>query len=165
MWAAACSLCVSLGSFLFSYNTMLCCINSSPPSAAYMHQWTGSSLVQVMACHLFVAKPLPEPMLVYCLLHSLELISVKFEFEFYPFHSRQCIWKCHLPKWQPLCPGGDESVYHLWSMSCMIWCSPVLTIMSCILSNLWYKAHQIPKLKCFSSHLAAVFVQSIEARC
>ena len=33
------------------------------PSAAYMRQWTGSALVQVMACRLFGAKPLPEPML------------------------------------------------------------------------------------------------------
>ena len=32
-------------------------------------------------------------------------------------------------------------------------------------SNLLYKSHQIPKLKCFSSRLAVVFVQSIEARC
>ena len=40
-------------------------INSSPLSAAYMRQWTGSSLVQVMACRLFDAKPLPEPMLAY----------------------------------------------------------------------------------------------------
>ena len=31
-----------------------------------MHHWTGSSLVQVMACRLFGAKPLPEPMLTYC---------------------------------------------------------------------------------------------------
>ena len=37
--------------------------NSSSPSAAYMHQWTGSALVQVMACRQFGAKPLPEPML------------------------------------------------------------------------------------------------------
>ena len=41
-------------------------LNSSTPSAAYMHQWTGSALVQVMACRLFGAKPLPEPMLTYC---------------------------------------------------------------------------------------------------
>ena len=27
-------------------------VNSSPPSAAYMRQWTGSALVQVMACRL-----------------------------------------------------------------------------------------------------------------
>ena len=32
-------------------------------------------------------------------------------------------------------------------------------------SNLQYKTHQIPKLICFSSRLAVVFVQSIEARC
>ena len=38
-------------------------INSSPPSAA---RWTGSALVQVMACHIIGAKPLPEPMLIYC---------------------------------------------------------------------------------------------------
>ena len=41
-------------------------INSSPPSDAYMCQWTGSTLVQIMACHLFGAKPLPEPTLTYC---------------------------------------------------------------------------------------------------
>ena len=40
-------------------------VNSSPPSAAYMRQWTGSALVQVMACRLFGAKPLPEPMLFF----------------------------------------------------------------------------------------------------
>ena len=34
-----------------------------------------------------------------------------------------------------------------------------------LLSNLYYKLHQIPKLKCFSSCLAVVFAQSIEARC
>ena len=32
-------------------------------------------------------------------------------------------------------------------------------------SNLWYQTHQIPELKCFSSRLAVVFAQSIEARC
>ena len=35
-------------------------INSSPPSDAYMHQWTGSALVHGMACRLFGAKPLHE---------------------------------------------------------------------------------------------------------
>ena len=41
-------------------------VNSSPPSSAYMRQWIGSALVQIMACCLFAAKPLPEPMLTYC---------------------------------------------------------------------------------------------------
>ena len=75
-----------------------------------MRQWIGSSLVQVMACRLFGAKPLPEPMLVYCQLDSWEQVSVKFESEFYHFHSRKCIWKCLLPKWWPSCPGRDELI-------------------------------------------------------
>ena len=80
--------------------------NSSPPSAAYMRQWTGSALVQVVACHVFGAKPLPEPMLAYCQLVCWEQISVKFESEFSHFHSRKCIWNYHLPIYQPFCPGG-----------------------------------------------------------
>ena len=44
-------------------------INSSPPSAAYLRQWIGSALVQIMACHLFGAKPLSKPLLGYCQLY------------------------------------------------------------------------------------------------
>ena len=40
-------------------------VNSSHPSTAYMCQWTVPALVQVMACHLFSAKPLPEPVLTF----------------------------------------------------------------------------------------------------
>ena len=68
----------------------------SPPSAAYMRQWTGSAFVQVMACRLFGAKPLSEPMLAICQLDSWKHISVKFKSEFYHFHSRKCVWKYHL---------------------------------------------------------------------
>ena len=69
-------------------------VNSSPPCAAYLRQWTGSALAQVMTCRLFGAKPLPEPLVVYCKLDSWEQISVKFEMEFYYFHSRKCIRNC-----------------------------------------------------------------------
>ena len=41
-------------------------IKSPPPSAAYMRLWIGSALLQIMACRLFGAKPLFEPMLEYC---------------------------------------------------------------------------------------------------
>ena len=68
------------------------CINSFSPSTPYKRQWTGSELVQVMVCHLFGAKPQPEPMLTYSQLNSWEQISVKIESEFYHFHSRKCIW-------------------------------------------------------------------------
>ena len=92
---------------IFSY-MFIWIINSSPPSATYMRQWTGPSLVEVMACHLFAAKPLPEPMLSYCLSDSWEQMSMQFEQEFYNFLSRKCIWKSQLPKWWPFCPVGDE---------------------------------------------------------
>ena len=81
--------------------------NSSPPSATYMRQWTRSTLVQAMACHLFGVKPLPEPMLAYFQLDSWEQNSVKYEWELCNFHSGKCIWK-YLPEWLPFCPGGDE---------------------------------------------------------
>ena len=83
-------------------------------SGAYMCQWNGSALV--MACHLFSAKPLPEPMLVYCQSNSWEQVSEKFESEFYYFHSRKCMWKYCLPKWRPVCPGGDELTHWGWVM-------------------------------------------------
>ena len=41
-------------------------INSSSPIAAYMRQWIGSALIQIMACRLFGAMPLSEPVLEYC---------------------------------------------------------------------------------------------------
>ena len=38
-------------------------LKSSPLSAAYMRQWIGSALVQIMACRLFGAQPLSKQML------------------------------------------------------------------------------------------------------
>ena len=81
-------------------------VNWPPPSVAYMRQWTVSALVQVMACRLFGAKPLPEPMLFYWQLDSWEQISVKFESRFYHFCSRKCIWKCCLPKMMAILSRG-----------------------------------------------------------
>ena len=78
------------------------------PSAAYMRQWTGSSLIRVMACRTFGAKPLHEPILVYCQLDSLVQGSVKFESDFQHFHSGKYIWKCRVPKWRPFCWGRGE---------------------------------------------------------
>ena len=59
-------------------------LNSSSPSAAYMRQWIGSALVQIMACHLFGAKPLSKPMLGY------KQTSVTFQSKYKTFN---CIWK------------------------------------------------------------------------
>ena len=55
-------------------------INSSPPSAAYMRQWIRSASVQTMACRLFGAKPLSEPLLGYCQLDPKEQTSAEWNF-------------------------------------------------------------------------------------
>ena len=70
-------------------------------------------------------------------------------------------------------PGssGFQSSYGLWSEDHLVLLGMTLNnlhpMFSCpgLLSNLWYKAHQIPKLWCFSSRLTVVFAQSIETRC
>ena len=52
-------------------------VNSLRPSDAYMRQQPRTSLVQIMVCHLFGAKPLSKPMLEYCQLNPWEQTSVK----------------------------------------------------------------------------------------
>ena len=44
----------------------------TPPSAAYMRQWTGSPLVQLIACGLLGTNLSPETMLPYCQLNLWE---------------------------------------------------------------------------------------------
>ena len=70
-----------------------------------MRQYNITSLVQIMACRLFGAKPLSEPMLPYCQLDPKEHISVKFCLKLRSFHSRKCTGKCRLPKGRPSCLG------------------------------------------------------------
>ena len=82
-------------------------INSSPSSAVYMHGWTGSALVQVMACRQTGDKPLPKPMLIYC--HWTPLNKLKWNSN---RNIKLFIHQMHLKmssaKSWPLCPGEDE---------------------------------------------------------
>ena len=71
-------------------------IKSVPPSAAYLRQWAGSALVQIMACRLYGTKPLSEPMTQYCSLDPSEQYSVKYQSEYKTFYSQKYIWKCRL---------------------------------------------------------------------
>ena len=88
------------------------CINSSPPSAAYKRHSAGSSSVKVMACHLFVAKPLADPMLLFWTqLDSWEQTSVTFEPEFCHFHPIICIVTRRLLKRRSLWLMGDELTF------------------------------------------------------
>ena len=73
--------------------------NSLRPSGTYMHQWKGTSLVQLMACRLSGVKPLSEPMLVYFQLEPY--IEILIEIQTFLFK------KMHLKrsseKWRPFC--------------------------------------------------------------
>ena len=73
---------VSLKSTSIKFHSNLPGANSSPPSAAYTRQWIGSALVQIMACRLFGAKPLSEPMLGNCQLDPWEQNPVKIQSKF-----------------------------------------------------------------------------------
>ena len=86
--------------------------NSSPLSAVYMRRWTVSTLFQIMACHLNSAKPLSKPMLKYCQLDPKENITMKFNLKLKYFHSRKCIWTCHL--W-----NGSHFVRGRWVNFCL----------------------------------------------
>ena len=79
--------------------------HSPPPSATYLLQWIGSALVQIMACHLFSAQPLSEPVLGYWQLDPSEQTSVHQtqNFSFMRMHL-----KILSAKSQPFCPDGDE---------------------------------------------------------
>ena len=66
--------------------------NSLRPGDVHIHQWGGSSLVEVMNCHLVTFKPLSESILTYCPLSS----QVKIESKYQTFQSTKRIWKCHL---------------------------------------------------------------------
>ena len=54
-------------------------INLISPRDAYMHNWPGSPLTQVMACCLDGAKPLLEPIITHNQLHPWEQIAVIFK--------------------------------------------------------------------------------------
>ena len=77
-------------------------VNSSPPSAAYLCQWIGSALVQIMACRLFGAKPLSEPMLEYCYLDPWNILQWNHSQNLYIFVLEMHL-KISLGNWRPFC--------------------------------------------------------------
>ena len=99
------------------------CVNSSPPSAAYMLRWTGSALVQVMVacCCLAPSHYLNQCwLIVNCTL--LEQTSVKFEWKYKTFIQDNAFGK--VCKMVAILSRGDELwdldyklINHLWSGS------------------------------------------------
>ena len=67
------------------------CIYSSPPNDAYMHLWTDSPLLQIMACRLFGTKPLSKPMMTSHQLQPTQQISIENWSKLSNFHRRNYI--------------------------------------------------------------------------
>ena len=63
---------------------------------------------RVMACHLFGAKPLPEPMLSYCHLDTRKQISVKNRIGILSFSFKKMHLQLFFAKVAAICPGGDK---------------------------------------------------------
>ena len=82
-------------------------LNLSPSSAAYMRQWMGSTLFQIMACRLYGAKSLSKPMPGYCQLDPQEQTSVKLQANYKIFIHKNA-YEMSSAKWRPSCPGRDE---------------------------------------------------------
>ena len=61
----------------------------------FMHQQTRLSLLQTVACHMFSAKPLSEPVLE-LLIGPLGTNLSEISNEIHTFSFKKCIWKCHL---------------------------------------------------------------------
>ena len=86
------------------------------PHPWYMRQWTGSALVQIMACRLFGAKPLSQPMLGYCQLGTnLSEILIQ-SFSFTKMHIYASI-VCEMAT--VLSRVGDELIFQFYKHKCL----------------------------------------------
>ena len=71
-------------------------------------QWIGSALVQIIACHLFGAKPLSKQVLDIVLIGPLGTNFSEIWIEIQNFSFTKMPLKMSSGKWWPFCPGGDE---------------------------------------------------------
>ena len=98
---------VSICTYRAHYRTLMIRI---PHHAAYMRRRTWSALIQVMACRLFGAKPLPEPINAHLLLIEplgTNLSENRIEIQKFSFNKMHL--KMSSAKWRPFCPRGDDS--------------------------------------------------------
>ena len=116
----------------------------TPPTAAYMRQWTASSLVQVMARCLFSTKPLREPMLAYCPLDPyLNIFQLNYKWNS-TFSCKKMQIK-RLSMSMSFCPWGIwvDKIIHLVPQECINHCLACVRKQITMLTNnncyfLWY---------------------------
>ena len=89
-------------------------INSSTNAAAYMRQGIVSALVQVMACRLYGAKPLPIAMLCYCELDPIGTNVGEIRIRIQSFSSTKIHLKIVVGDVASTLSRGDELTYNSW---------------------------------------------------
>ena len=82
----------------------------------YMRQWTGSALVQIVACPLSGAKPLPELMVIYCQSDPQEQNQEKFKWKYDEFILKMYL-KMSSAKWCPFCLSFNVLLLNLFSIN------------------------------------------------
>ena len=88
-----------------------------------MRPWTGSVLLQVIACCPFCAKPLPKLVLTYYQMNPWEQTSVKFNSSLKTCHwfMKICInWECRLRNGGCLCVGVGGVVVKVTRVRCIL---------------------------------------------
>ena len=103
-------------------------VNTSPDSVAHMRQWIGSALVQLMACRLFGAKPLPKPTLDYYQMDPQEQRCLYiFLLHVTPAHNIQHTFPC-----------GNILFCSISLETRIGWCFDI--------NNLWWQNHQMERV-------------------
>ena len=115
-------------------NTCVIPINSLRPSDLYMHRQPRPSLFQIMASRLFSAKPLSEPMLVYCWMDTLGTNFSEIWIEILTFSFKKMPLKISSAKWRPFC-----HTYTLHFTAVLI-IRLVCISFHGLLGNVWYHA-------------------------
>ena len=80
---------------------------NSTPGGAHMRKSIGLALVHIMACCLFITKPLSKPMLGYCQLDPQEQNFTEILIKIQNFSLTKMHLKILSVKWQPFCSVNE----------------------------------------------------------
>ena len=89
------------------------CVNWLIPSDVYMRWQNRPSLVQIMACCLFGAEPLSEPMVAFCQVGPLGTNFSEILIRIQAFSFKKIRSKMSSAKWHPFCLGPNVLSYQL----------------------------------------------------
>ena len=93
-----------LNTYMYKLKSNQCWINSLRLCDAYMRQYNIPTLVQIMACRLFSAKPLSEPLAILSIGSQRTYFS-EISLKIQNFSFKEMHLKMSSVKWRPFWPG------------------------------------------------------------